>query len=197
MTNFDELRPLTNQDKEVQMLLEVTEEVKKQEKGSINQKSGKASQKVVRKHLTDMGANLAQNLEAKIQEVETKMNLLFLLNAGIDQNKPEYSIHDVNTVLKITNNAVGKTTSEKIRSTFEKFARHNQNLRFAVVVLSERLSYNYPIKFDNVFTLIARRKRAHKLYLKETVIRMQKDEELRKPIENGWDDLKGFLTEGK
>jgi hypothetical protein len=122
------------------------------------------------------------------------MNLLFLLKTGINRKEQEYSINDVDRVLKITNNAVGKATSEKIRRKFEEFAQFNHNLRFCTVVLSERLSYPYPIALDKVFTLIIRKKPARKLYLRETVIETQKNGELRKPIEKGWDELQRYLA---
>ena len=138
--------------------------------------------------------NLPVNPEVKIREVKTRMDLLFLLKMGTSRNELEYSINDIGIVLKVTNNAVGKTTSENIRRKFEEFARFNPNLRFAVVVLSERLSYLYPITFDKVFTLVARKKKAHQLYLKETIIRMQKNGDLRKPTEKGWEELQRFLS---
>lgn len=194
MTDFDDLRPLETGDEEYGMLLEVTEEFQKQEKGSPNQKSGKATQKVIHKHLIEKMVNLPVNPEVKIREVKTRMDLLFLLKMGTSRNELEYSINDIGIVLKVTNNAVGKTTSENIRRKFEEFARFNPNLRFAVVVLSERLSYLYPITFDKVFTLVARKKKAHQLYLKETIIRMQKNGDLRKPTEKGWEELQRFLS---
>ena len=194
MTDFDDLRPLKTEDEEFHMLLGVTEEFQRQSKGSLNQKSGKATQKVIHKYLVGKMVNLPLNPEARIQEVKTRMDLLFLLKTGITRKELEYSINDIDMVLKITNNAVDKATSERIRRKFEEFAQFNHNLRFCTVVLSERLSYPYPIALDKVFTLVIRKKKAHELYLKETIIEMQKSGELRKPTEKGWDELQRYLT---
>ncbi len=195
MAEFDELDPLAKEDEEYKMFIEYTEEFKKQEKGSIKHKSGKATQIAIHNLLYRNGIRLPQNPEAKIQEVETRMNLLYLLKIGVDKNRIDYSIRDVDAVLKTTATAVGKTTSERIRDTFNKFEQSNPKLRFLAVVLSERLSYPYPITLDIVFTLVAREKKADKLYLKETVVSMQEKGDLRKPKEDGFEDLLKYLKE--
>jgi hypothetical protein len=197
MNEFDELDPLTEENEEYQMLIDVTEEFPKQNVGSAMQKSGKATIIVVRKHLLKEGLKIAE-LDARIPE-KGEMNLLFILKAGIPA-KLDYSLDEVDKVLKVTNTAVTKAASEPIRSKFEELRKLNRNLRFAVVVLSERLSFEHPINIGDtgkVFTLVARKKRSYKLYLKETVMEMQKDGGLRKPKENGWDDLKEYLIRGK
>jgi len=180
---------LTLEDEEFQMLRDVTKEYSKQKSGSSTQKSGKATQIVIRNHLLERGFKVAE-LDAKIPE-KGKMNLLFLLKTSTP-TKPEYSLKDdVYAVLKITNNAVGKTVSERIGNKFDELGQLNQKLRFATVVLSERISYDYPINIGEVFTLIARKKSAHKLYLEETIMKMLRDKELSKTGE--WEKLIDYL----
>jgi hypothetical protein len=117
MTKFEELEPLVDEDEEYKMLIEVTKEYPNQT-GSTQQKSGKATQTVIHNHLSK-DVRLPQNLEVKIQEVETRMNLLYLLKIGVDQNRKDYSVDDLDAVLKISNNAVdGKKASERIKNTF-------------------------------------------------------------------------------
>ena len=137
MTDYRNLPFLTEQDEEYQMLIEVTEEFQKQYVGSAMQKSGKATMNVVRNHLLKGGLNIAK-LEARIPE-KGNMNLLFMLKAVTPTT--DYSLNDVDTVLKVTNTGVTKTASEPIRIKFGELRKRNKNLRFAVVVLSERLSF--------------------------------------------------------
>jgi hypothetical protein len=102
----------------------------------------------------------------------------------------------LDAVLKISNNAVvGKKTSDDIKTTFDKFTQKNKNLRLAVIVLSERLSYPDKIVYPRarVFTLVIRKKRTKELYLKKTIAQLKKDGELRKPEEKGLKDLLIFL----
>ena len=196
MAEFDELDPIAKEDNEFKMFTEYTEEFKKQERGSKQQKSGKATQIAIHNYLFRNGIRLPQKPEVKIQEVETRMSLLYLLKTKVDQNRTYYSIRDdVVAVLKTTTNAVGKTTSKNIRRTFNKFKKFNPKLCFLAVVLSERLSYTYPITLPKVFTLVAREKKADKLYLKKTFVSMQKNGDLRKPKEDGLEDLVKYLKE--
>ncbi len=205
MTNFEELREISEDDDEYRLLIEVAEEFEEQKKGSIKTKSGKATQIVIHKFLLIKGIRLPCNLEVKIEEVKTRMNLLYLLKPGIETDKSQYSVNDLVVVVKIINNAVGKNYAERIRNTFAKFAQINQNLRFAVVVLSENLlpptPYIYAMKQDDfgnlvgVFTLVIRKTSAFELYLRETVVKLNKNGELRKPKETGLKDLLAFLEE--
>ena len=126
------------------------------------------------------------------------MNLLYLLKTDVDQNRKDYSVDELDAVLKISNNAVvGKKKSKDIKTTFDKFKQKNKNLkRFATIILSERLSYPDKISYPEpeVFTLVIRKKRARELYLKKTIEQLKKDGELRKPKGKGLKDLLIFLT---
>jgi len=186
---MDDMPILAREDEEFQMLLDVTKEFPRQS-GSIPQKSGKATMKVIRDHLVENHHFRIAKLDAKIPE-KGKMNLLFFLKT-YTPTKLQYSLKDdVDTVLKITNNAVGKATSKKIGDKFDELEQLNQKLRFATVVLSESISYNYPIDIREVFTLVARKKRAHKLYLRETVMKMLEEGELWRTRE--WEKLIDYL----
>jgi hypothetical protein len=161
MFQFDKLaKPfLTEKDEECRMLKDFVREYNKQEKGSTRQKSGNATQKVIHQHLIGKeGIMLPKNSKVKIREVSTKMNLLYLLNKKADTNQSDYSVHDLDAVLKTSNNAVGSskknTPSEPVRNTFEKFRQRNKELRFGVVVLIENPEYMN--RFKGAFTLIYR-----------------------------------------
>jgi hypothetical protein len=153
---------------------------------------------VIHKHLRDKGIKLPQNPEVRICEVKTRKNLLYLLKAEVESDKSEYSAQNLYAVLKIVNNAVGEDYKDKIENTSRDFERVNKNLRFGVVVLSENSvlkPYMHRLKQENfgsfvkLFTLIIRKRAAHKLCLTETVTQLLRDGELRKPEENGLDDL--------
>lgn len=163
MSEFDRLEKpfLTKKDEECQMLKDFIREYKKQEKGSPRQKSGNATQNVIHQHLFGKeGIRLPKNSKVKIREVKTKMNLLYLLNKKADTNQSDYSVHDLDAVLKTSNNAVGSskenTPSEPVSSMFEKFGQENKELRFGVVVLIENPEYINRFKEPVTFTLIYR-----------------------------------------
>jgi hypothetical protein len=164
MSEFDRLKKpfLTEKDEECQMLKDFAREYNKQEKGSTRQKSGNATHNVIQQHLIGKeGIKLPKNSKVKIREVETKMNLLYLLNKKADTNQSDYSVHDLDGVLKTSNNAVGSskenTPSEPVRNTFEKFRQRNKELRFGVVVLIENPEYMNRFKGPfRAFTLIYR-----------------------------------------
>jgi len=197
MVQFEELEELSEETEEYQMLLEVAKELKKEGKVStVN--SGKATRLVIHKHLSEKGINLTQNPEVKIREVKTRKNLLYLLKKEVSSDKSEYSVQDLYAVLKIVNNAVGEDYQDKIKETFKDFEQVNKNLRFGVVVLSEnsivnpymhRLRQENFGSFAKLFTLIVRKRAANKLYLKETIKQLLRDGELKKPEENGLEDL--------
>lgn len=197
MAQFEELEKLFEETEEYQMLMEVAEELKKHGKVStVN--SGKATRLVIHKHLRDKGVKLPQNPEVRILEVKTRKNLLYLLKTKVESDKSDYSVQNLYAVLKIVNNAVGEDYKDKIEDTFKDFEQVNKNLRFGVVVLSENSvlkPYTHRLKQENfgsfakLFTLIIRKRAAHKLYLKETVMQLLRDGELRKPEENCLEDL--------
>ena len=103
MTEFGELEKIGKESEEYQMLIDVTKEIKNQKKSSLTNRSGKATQVVIHKHLLDKGLNLTINPETKIREIETKMNLLYLLKARVNNKQSEYSVNDLKIVLKRAN----------------------------------------------------------------------------------------------
>jgi len=147
---------LKEEDEEYTMLIDLVEEYQKQEKGSTTQKSGNATLNVIHEHLIGKGIKLPKNPKVKIREVETKMNLLYLLKAEVDRNQSDYSVHDLDAVLKISNTAVGSsrenTPTQPVSNTFKKFRQQNKNLRFYVVVLVEHP--NYKNKFKDARMLV-------------------------------------------
>ncbi|MGA2386359.1 MAG: hypothetical protein ABSG33_07490 [Candidatus Bathyarchaeia archaeon] len=194
MTKFEELKSLSDEDTEYKMLIEVTKEYPNQT-GSPMLKSGKATQIAIHNCLPK-DIRLPQNVRVKIKDVKTGMNLLYLIKTDVDQNRKEYSVKELDAVLKISNSAVvGKKKSEDIKTTFDKFKQKNKNLRFATIILSERLSYPDKIIYPEaeVYALVFRKKRAKELYLKKTIEQLKKDGELRKPEEKGLKELLIFL----
>jgi hypothetical protein len=176
---------LSKEHEEFEMLREWTEEFPKQA-GSPSQKSGKATQIVIHNHLLmRKRLNVAKDLDARIPE-KGQMNLLFLLKTGINSAKPEYSLDEVNTVINVTNNAVGDKLTE-IENKFKRFREKQRNLRFAIVVLIERSNYQHKIEGRNVFTLLIHKERVHPLYLKETIVEMQENGKLWKT--GKWQEL--------
>lgn len=199
MTKFEELEPLVDEDTEYKMLIEVTKEYPNQT-GSPSQKSGKATQTVVRKYLKNHDLNVSKN-NVSIEHSK-KMHLL-ILKKGIPTNEEDYSRNQVHIVLDIRNNAV-YDKNVIIGNKFNEIEHQTKVSRFAVIVLSERVSplYRHVITKEKigkenceVFTLVARKKPAYKLYLKETVVKMQKNGELCKPKEDGLEDLVTYLKE--
>jgi hypothetical protein len=82
MTKFEELKPLGNEDEEYKMLIEVTKEYPNQT-GSSMLKSGKATQIAIHNHLSK-DIRLPQNVKVKIEDVKTRMHLLYLLKTDVD-----------------------------------------------------------------------------------------------------------------
>jgi len=165
MSTFDKLDLpfLTKEDEECRMLKDFVREYNKQERGSPRTKSGNATLTVIHQHLIDRekeGIKLPKNSKVKIEEIPTKMNLLYLLNKKVVTNQSTYSVHDLDAVLKTSNNAVGSskenTPSKPVRDTFEKFSQKNKELRFGVVVLIENPEYINRFTGAFTFTLIYR-----------------------------------------
>ena len=187
---------LTWKHEESEMLIHFVQEYQKQEKGSTTQKSGKATQKVIHKHLTDKGIKLPQNPEVKIREVKTRMNLLYLLKEPVSRDRLEYSVHDLDAVLKISNTAVGSskdnTPSEPVRKTFERFKQLNGKLRFYVVVLIENPKYKN--RFKDALVLVFRDPKIPKvLYDDVSLIEdLVKHNKLKKSKD--WENLVNCLT---
>jgi hypothetical protein len=189
---------LNKQDEEFQMLTEVAEEYLKQKSGDTPQnKSGNATETVIRNHLLKRGFNMTLNPDVKIQGSNIKIDSL-LLKPSVNPNKPSYSPSEVDTVIEIKNNAVANQ-SGIIKENFDELSRVSENFHFAVIVLSERKGYTHEIteeKLENkkyrVFTLVSRKKYPiGGLYRKEAIIEMLNNNEMMKTRK--WEELLSFL----
>jgi len=200
---------LTKQDEEYDILLQVAQEIKRQEKEkTAEKKSGNATEIVIRKHLQKHGFNVSQNcvyVNPSVREID-----LIILKDGEAMNPDKtYSSSQVHTVLEIKNNAVGgkkvndeiHTPSQEIRQRFDDIENATGVNRFAVVVLSEKLLSKtpYPYAIDEleigkkncrVFTCVLRRTWA-KLREEVVVIEMQVSGQLWKS--NEWQGLINYL----
>jgi hypothetical protein len=192
--------PLSKESEEYNLLRDVCREFLEQQTGSTSNKSGNATQKVIRDYLTKKRLKLPDRTKVKIVEVKTRMNLLYLLKPDVSTNKSEYSSNDLRIVLKIINNAVGSEDRSKVMGVFKKFKQFNGDLKFAVVVLSENAPYKYALRqkdyhnIAKVFTLILRENSAQELYREETVEQLERAGELTKPKSYGLDELLTWLT---
>ncbi|MGD0495706.1 MAG: hypothetical protein ABSB28_06660 [Candidatus Bathyarchaeia archaeon] len=189
---------LTRQDEEFQMLLEVAEEYLRQKCGDTPQnKSGNATETVIRNHLLKRGFNMTLNPNVKIQGSNTRIDSL-LLKPSVISSKLIYAPNEVSTVIEIKNNAVANQ-SKIIKENFDKLSRISENFRFAVIVLSERKGYTHEIteeKLENkkyrVFTLVSRKKYPKGgLYRKEAILEMMNNNEMMKTRK--WEELLAHL----
>jgi hypothetical protein len=190
---------LTKQDEEFQMLLEVAEEYLKQKSEDTPQnKSGNATETVIRNHLLKRGFNMTLNPNVNIQGSSIRIDSL-LLKPKTNPNKLSYSPSQVDTVIEIKNNAVANQ-SRLIKENFDELSGVSENLRFAVIVLSERKGYTHEIteeKLENkkyrVFTLVSRKKYPiGGLYRKEAIMEMLNNNEMTKT--GKWQELLTFLN---
>lgn len=201
MSEFDRLaKPLlTEQDEEYQMLIEVAEEYLEQKKEKTPQnKSGKATEIVIREHLLRRHFNVTLNPNVKILGSNIKNDLL-LLKPTISQNQKEYSPNEVDMVIEIKNNAVGNQ-SRIIKEKFDELKALSPSLRFGVVILSERKGYTHEITDAKLgdkkylsFTLVSRRVYPEfgGLYSKKAVVDMLEKKEMKKTGE--WEKFISYL----
>lgn len=180
------------------MLLEVAEEFLRQKSEDTPQnKSGNATETVIRNHLLKRGLNMTLNPNVNIQGSSIRIDSL-LLKPKTNPNKLSYSPSEVNTVVEIKNNAVANQ-SRIIKENFDELSGVSENFRFAVIVLSERKGYTHEItdeKLENkkyrVFTLVSRKKYPMGgLYRKEAIVEMLNNSEM---IKTGkWEELLAYL----
>lgn len=193
MSKFnDSTYPFLNEHhEEYKILMDYVDEYQKQKSNSKRYKSGIATLNVIHKHLKERGIRLHDNPRVKISEVETKMNLLYVLKTGVNLNKPEYSVHDLDAVIKISNNAVGdsknNTPSEPVKNIFEKFKRFNKKLRTYVVVLVE--NSNYKNAFKEAFVLMLRNPKTSKVAYDNLSMINNLIKEKQLKITNDWERL--------
>jgi len=201
MSQYDRLtKPLLiEQDEEFEMLLEVAEEYSKQKQWDTPQnRSGNATEIVIRNHLLTRGFNMTLNPNVVIQG-STIRNDSLLLKPNVDPSKRTYAPNEVDTIIEIKNNAVANQ-SRTIKSNFDELGRLLENFRFAAIILSERKGYTHEItdeKLGNAkylsFTLVSRRQYPSTggLYSKEAITDMLRKKEMKKT--GDWERLIAYL----
>ena len=201
MSQYDKLEKLllTEQDEEFQMLIEVAEEYLKQKRGATPQnKSGNATEIVIRNHLLKRGFNMTLSPNVKIQGSEIRNDSL-LLKPSVNPRKQLYSPNEVDTVIEIKNNAVANQ-SRIIKENFDELRVISENFRFAAIVLSERKGYTHEITDEKLgnpkyrsFSLVSRRQypSVGGLYSKEAIMDMMKKKEMKKT--GDWERLIAYL----
>ena len=177
MPNYSKNPVLTNSDEEYTMLIEVSEEFQKQKiDKTTREKSGNATEIVIRNHLMRRNLNVSMIPDVTIQGFKIKNDLLLLKN-GVDPNQKTYPPNQVKMVMEVKNNAVGgktlkngkkEDTNKVLRAKFNELEATTNVRNFAVIVFSEMLlppktPYKWRFKEDvigkencKVFTLVAR-----------------------------------------
>jgi len=202
MPNYSKKPILTANDEEYTMLIEVSEEFQKQKiDKTTRDKSGKATEIVIRNHLLRRNLNLSMNPNVTIQGSKIKNDLL-LLKSGVNPNQKTFPSDNVKMVMEIKNNAVGGKTIEDgkredpnkvLRFKFNELEGTTNVRNFAVIVLSEtllppRTPYKWRFKEEvigkencKVFTLVARQLYPPGgLYIKSSIVEMLQNEQMKK-----------------
>lgn len=202
MPNYFKKPILTANDEEYTMLIEVSEEFQKQKiDKTTREKSGNATEIVIRNHLLRRNLNLSMNPNVTIQGSKIKNDLLLLKN-GVNPNQKTFPSDNVKMVIEIKNNAVGGKTMENgkredpnkvLRAKFNELEATTNVRNFAVIVLSEtllppRTPYKWRFKEEvigkencKVFTLVARQLYPPGgLYIKSSIVEMLQKEQMKK-----------------
>jgi len=205
VTNYSKKPVLTINDEEYMMLIEVSEEFEKQKNDkTAREKSGTATEIVIRNHLLTRNLNLSNIPNITIQGSKIKNDMLLLKN-GVDPNQKTYLSDQVKMVIEVKNNAVaGKTLENGKREDQNKVLRFKFNelegttgvRNFAVIVFSETLlpprsPYKWRFKEEairkencKVFTLIARQLYpSGGLYIKSSIVEMLQKGQMKKTEE--------------
>jgi hypothetical protein len=200
--NYSKKPFLKASDEEYTMLIEVSEEFEKQKiDKTAREKSGKATEIVIRNHLIRRNFNLSMVPNVTIQGSKIKNDLL-LLKSGVDPNQKTFPSDNVKMVIEIKNNAVGGKTLENgkredpnkiLRVKFNELEGTTKVRNFAVIVLSEtllppRAPYKWRFKEEvigkencKVFTLVARQLYPPGgLYIKSSIVEMLQKEQMKK-----------------
>jgi hypothetical protein len=201
---------LTTKDEEYHLLYDIADVYLKQKAKTERKKSGDATEVIVRDYLIKHCLNMALDKELTSKELTIKgyqahteadrIDAL-LLKAGINQHKLIYEPEEVDTVIEIKKTAASDTVSNDIHRKFKALQAISSGLRFAVIILSERLLSPTPYKNAiceekvdiakcKVFTCVLRR-----IYLglhhKDVLVNAQKEGQLWKSGE--WQDLINYL----
>ncbi len=202
MPNYSKKSLLTASDEEYSMLIEVSEEFEKQKTDKTAlEKSGTATELVIRNHLMKRNLNLSMIPNVTIQGSKIKNDLL-LLKGGIDPNQKNFPTTSVKMIIEIKNNAVGGKILENgkredhnkvLRAKFGELEATTHVRNFGVIVLSETLlpprgPYKWRFKEEaigkencKVFTLVARQLYPPGgLYIKSSVVEMLQNEQMKK-----------------
>ena len=202
MPNYSKAPFLTAGDEEYTMLIEVSEEFEKQKiDKTAREKSGNATEIVIRNHLMKRNLNLSMNPNVTIQGSKIKNDLLLLKN-GVNPNQKTFPSDNVKMVIEIKNNGVGGKTMENgkredpnkvLRVKFNELEGTTNVRNFAVIVLSEtllppRTPYKWRFKEEvigkencKVFTLVARQLYPPGgLYIKSSIVEMLQNEQMKK-----------------
>src|SRR5271169_4050200 len=202
MPNYSKQPLLAATDEEYAMLIEVSEEFEKQKiDKTTREKSGSATEIVLRNHLLRRNLNLSMIPDVTIQGSKIKNDLLLLKN-GVDPNQKTFPSNNVKMVIEIKNNAVGGKTLENgkredpnkvLRAKFNEIEGTSNVRNFAVIVLSEtllppRTPYKWRFKEEvigkencKVFTLVARQLYPPGgLYIKSSIVEMLQNEQMKK-----------------
>ena len=202
MSNYSKKPILTANDEEYTMLIEVSEEFEKQKiDKTTREKSGNATEIVIRNHLLRRNLNLSMNPNVTIQGSKIKNDLLLLKN-GVNPNQKIFTSDNVKMVIEIKNNGVGGKTMENgkredpnkvLRVKFNELEGTTNVRNFAVIVLSEtllppRTPYKWRFKEEvirkencKVFTLVARQLYPPGgLYIKSSIVEMLQNEQMKK-----------------
>ena len=202
MNNYFDKPFLKDSDEEYTMLIETSEEFEKQKIDKTSrEKSGKATEIVIRNHLLRRNINLSMITDGTIQGSKIKNDLLLLKNS-VDPNQKNFPSNNVKMVIEIKNNAVGGKTLENgkredtnkvIRTKFNELEATTNVRNFAVIVLSEtllppRTPYKWRFREEiigkencKVFTLVARQLYpSGGLYIKSNIEEMLQKNQMKK-----------------
>lgn len=202
MPNYSKQPFLSAIDEEYVMLIEVSEEFEKQKiDKTAREKSGSATEIVLRNHLLKRNLNISMIPDVTIHGSKIKNNLLLLKNQ-VDPNQKTFPVDDVKMVIEIKNNAVyGKTLengkledpNKVLRFKFNELEGTTNVKNFAVIVLSETLlppktPFKWRFKEEvigkkncKVFTLVARQLYPPGgLYIKSNIEGMIQNKQMKK-----------------
>ena len=202
MPNYSKKPILTESDEEYTMLIEVSEEFEKQKiDKTAREKSGNATEIVIRNHLIRKNLNISMIPNVTIQGSKIKNDLL-LLKSGVDPNQKIYLPNQVKMVIEVKNNSVGGKTlkngkqedpNKMLRAKFNELEATTNVRNFALIVLSEMLlppktPYKWRFKEEvigkencKVFTLVARQLYPPGgLYIKSNIEEMLQKRQMKK-----------------
>jgi hypothetical protein len=202
MPNYSQKSFLTVNDEEYTMLIEISEEFEKQKiDKTAREKSGSATEVVLRNHLLRRNLNLSMIPDVTIQGSKIKNDLL-LLKDGVDPKQKTFPVDNVKMVIETKNNALGGKILENgkredpnkvLRAKFNEIEGFTNVRNFAVIVFSETLlppksPYKWRFKEEvigkencKVFTLVARQLYpSGGLYIKSSLVEMLQNQQMKK-----------------